>query len=90
MDDIDISMGDFKVIFTSSERELPPHLDGWRLYEVYKNDEYAGLVADTGTHSEYEPYERLWRPLEDSVGKTLPTHGLNQQEAAASFIRGLP
>jgi hypothetical protein len=90
MDDIDISMGDFKVIFTSSERELPPHLDGWMLYEVYKNDEYAGLVADTGTHSEYEPYERLWRPLEDSVGKTLPTPGLNQQEPAASFIRGLP
>jgi hypothetical protein len=33
--DIDVSMGGFELIFKPSERELPAHLDGWTLYDVY-------------------------------------------------------
>lgn len=90
MEDIDMSMGGFDIIFKPSDQPLPPSHDGWALYDVYKEGEYAGLVADTGLNSEYEPYERQWRPLEDSEGNTLPTYGLNQAEAAAVFLRGLP
>ena len=85
MDEIDVSMGNAKVVFKPSERKLPDHLDGWTLYDVYIEDEYAGLVTDTGLESESAPKYRVWKPLEGNayqIGEFL-----NRDEAAAAFFR---
>lgn len=72
------------IVFKPSDRDLPPHLDGWTLYDVYIENEYEGLVADTGLESEYEPKYRVWRPLE---GNTYQKgQFLNRDEAAAAFF----
>ena len=85
MKEIDMSMGGAKVIFKLSNRPIPPHWDGWTLYDVYIEDKYVGLVSDTGLDREDGSGERVWRPLEGGIYQELQF--LNRDEAAASFFR---
>lgn len=85
VEDIDVSVGGVKIIFSPSDRELPAHLDGWTLYDVYVEDEYAGLATDTGGHSEYGSNERIWKALEGNAYRIGDS--LNRDETAAVFAR---
>lgn len=82
-EDIDLSMGGREIFFKPSSRPLLPSHDGWVLYDVYVDGEYAGLVANTRLEADLG--EETWRPLENKEGRTLPAQGLNEQEAACVF-----
>ena len=84
-EEIDVSMGGVEILFKPSGQGLPPHLDGWTLYDVYIEGERVGLVADTGLQEPDGFRYPIWKPLEGDTDSRLD--GLNRDEAAASFFR---
>lgn len=79
-----MSRSGVKVTFEPSDKDLPAHLDGWTLYDVYVESAYAGLVADTGIHSDYGG-TRIWKPLEGNAYQLGDE--LSREEAASVFVR---
>lgn len=75
-------MGGTLFILKPSHRQHP---EGHALYEVYAEDDYLGLVADTGQVLTSNPEEDDWRPFEGE--STRIGEALSRDTALASFIR---
>lgn len=82
MENTVMMIGPCDIRFKPSGRKPPGDHDDWVLYDVYRDNEYVGLVANTQLH-EHRKYE-LWMPLEGDSNSLNVT--MNRDDAASSFV----
>lgn len=82
MEESRLWMGETLLILKPSHRQHP---EGHTLYEVYAEEDYVGLVANTGQGLGGDPQRDEWRPFEGESNRI--GEALDRQTALASFIR---
>lgn len=86
MENTVMMIGPCDIRFKLSGRKPPGDQGDWVLYDVYRDNEYVGLVANTRLH-EHRKYE-LWMPLEGDSNSLNVI--MNRDDAASSFVSHPP